>query len=78
MEYNEFILIGIGTAISVLGYFLKRENKRLEAVELLVNQINVTLAKNDVRDYERNGSIEKRLEDRRLDIRKLYDLVQKN
>ena len=78
MEYNEFILIGIGTAISMLGYFLKRENKRLEAVELLVNQINVTLAKNDVRDYERNGSIEKRLEDRRLDIRKLYDLVQKN
>lgn len=78
MEYNEFILIGIGTAISVLGYFLKRENKRLEAVELLVNQINVTLAKNDVRDYERNGSIKKGLEDRRLDIRKLYDLVQKN
>tara|TARA_R110000744_G_scaffold287956_3_gene399034 strand:+ start:2900 stop:3136 length:237 start_codon:yes stop_codon:yes gene_type:complete len=78
MQYNEFILIGIGTAISVLGYFLKRENKRLEAIELLVNQINVTLAKNEVRDFERNGSIEKRLEDRRLDIRKLYDLVQKN
>ena len=78
MQYNEFILVGIGTAISVLGYFLKRENKRLEAIELLVNQINVTLAKNEVRDFERNGSIEKRLEDRRLDIRKLYDLVQKN
>lgn len=77
MEYNEFILIGIGTAISVLGYFLKRENKRLEAIEFLVNQINVTLAKNGVRDSERNGSIEKRLEDRRVDIRKLYDLVQK-
>jgi hypothetical protein len=78
MEYNEFILIGIGTAISVLGYFLKRENKRLESIELLVNRINVTLAKNEVRDSERNGSIEKRLEDRRADIRKLYDLVQKN
>jgi pyrimidine operon attenuation protein/uracil phosphoribosyltransferase len=78
MEYNEFILIGIGTALSVLGYFLKRENKRLEAIEVLVNQINVTLAKNEVRDSERNGSIEKRLEDRRVDVRKLYDLVQKN
>jgi pyrimidine operon attenuation protein/uracil phosphoribosyltransferase len=77
MEYNEFILIGIGTAISVLGYFLKRENKRLEGIELLVNQINITLAKNEVRDSERNRSIEKRLEDRRVDIRKLYDLVQK-
>lgn len=77
MEYNEFILVGIGTAISVIGYFLKRENKRLEALEELVNKINVILAKNEVRDAERYGSIEKRLEDRRMDIRKLYDLAQR-
>ncbi len=76
MEYNEFILVGIGTAISVIGYFLQRENKRLESLEDLVNEINVTLAKNEVRDAERHGSIEKRLEDRRMDIRKLYDLIQ--
>jgi uncharacterized membrane protein YgaE (UPF0421/DUF939 family) len=77
MAYNEFILIGIGTAISVIGYFLKRENKRLEEMEDLINKINVTLAKNEVRDTEINRSVEKRLEDRRNDIRKLYDLVQK-
>tara|TARA_R110000824_G_scaffold265390_3_gene454313 strand:+ start:8808 stop:9059 length:252 start_codon:yes stop_codon:yes gene_type:complete len=78
MEYNEFILVGIGTAISVIGYFLKRENQRLEALEGLVNEINITLAKNDVRDAERHRSIEKRLEDRRMDIRKIYDLIQSN
>tara|TARA_B100000214_G_scaffold324243_1_gene261128 strand:- start:168 stop:407 length:240 start_codon:yes stop_codon:yes gene_type:complete len=77
MAYNEFILIGIGTAISVIGYFLKRENKRLEEMDDLINKINVTLAKNEVRDTEINRSVEKRLEDRRNDIRKLYDLVQK-
>jgi uncharacterized membrane protein YgaE (UPF0421/DUF939 family) len=77
MAYNEFILIGIGTAISVIGYFLKRENKRLEEMEDLINKINVTLAKNEVRDTEINRSVEKKLEDRRNDIRKLYDLVQK-
>ena len=77
MAYNEFILIGIGTAISVIGYFLKRENKRLEEMETFINIINVTLAKNEVRDKEINRSVEKRLEDRRNDIRKLYDLVQK-
>ena len=76
MAYNEFILIGIGTAISVIGYFLKRENKRLEEMDDLINKINVTLAKNEVRDTEINKSVEKRLEDRRNDIRKLYDLVQ--
>ncbi len=76
MAYNEFILIGIGTAISVIGYFLKRENKRLEEMDVLINSINVTLAKNEVRDAEINKSVEKRLEDRRNDVRKLYDLVQ--
>jgi len=76
MAYNEFILIGIGTAISVIGYFLKRENKRLEEMDVLINTINVTLAKNEVRDAEINKSVEKRLEDRRNDVRKLYDLVQ--
>ena len=77
MAYTEFILIGIGTAISVIGYFLKRENKRLEEMDDLINKINVTLAKNEVRDTEINKSVEKRLEDRRNDIRKLYDLMQK-
>jgi hypothetical protein len=77
MEYNEFILIGIGAAISVIGYFLKRENKRLEEMENLVNSINVVLAKNDVRDSERWESINKRLEDRRMDVRKIYDILSK-
>ena len=75
MEYNEFILIGIGTAISVIGYFLKRENKRLEELDDLVNKINLILAKNDVRDSERWESISKRLEDRRMDVRKIYDIL---
>ena len=76
MEYNEYILIGIGTAISIIGYFLKRENRRLDELEDLFNSINVTLAKNEVRDKERWASCDKRLEDRRRDVRKLYDLVQ--
>ncbi len=76
MEYNEFILVGIGTAISVIGYFLKRENKRLEELESLVTLIQVTIAKNEVRDKERWLSANKRLEGRRMDIRKLNDLSQ--
>lgn len=76
MEYGELWLVGIGTAISVIGYFLKRENRRLTEMESLINEINVTLAKNGVRDRERWSSTDKRLEDRRNDIRKLYDLVQ--
>ena len=76
MEYDEYILVGIGTALSIIGYFLKRESKRLDELDDLVNSINVTLAKNEVRDKERWTSCDKRLEDRRNDIRKLYDLGQ--
>ena len=70
--------------MSVIGYFLKRENKRLEGMETLINEINLTLAKNEVRDEGRwlsvievRESTDKRLEDRRNDVRKLYDLVQR-
>ena len=77
MNFSEYVLIGIGTAISVIGYFLKRENRKLDALEKMVSEINVTLAKNDVRDKERWEQTNKRLEDRRHDVRKLYDLVQK-
>ena len=78
MEYNEFILIGIGGAISILGFFLKREASRLQDLEDKLSQLEITLAKNGVRDAERWAQTCKRLEDRRLEIRKLYDLVQKN
>lgn len=67
--------MGIGICISIISFFLKRENKRLEDLENLVNKINLTLAKNDVRDNERWESINKRLEDRRTDIRKIYDII---
>ena len=75
MEINEYILMGIGICISIISFFLKRENKRLEDLENLANKINLTLAKNDVRDNERWESINKRLEDRRTDIRKIYDII---
>jgi|TARA_R110000823_G_scaffold23696_5_gene70453 hypothetical protein len=78
MEYNEYILVGIGTAISVIGYFLKKESKQLQELKEEISGLQITLAKNGVRDSERWTSTNKRLEDRRVDVRKLYDLVQKN
>ena len=76
MELSEYILIGVGTCLSIIGSFLKRAQKRLDSVENRLDEVNVTLAKNGVRDEERWTSVDKRLEDRRNDIRKLYDLAQ--
>ena len=77
MEFSEYVFIGIGACFSIIGYFLKRENKRLDDIEDLINKMNLKIAQNDVRDSERGGQTNKGLEDRRVDIRKLYDLVQK-
>ncbi len=78
MEYNEYILVGIGTALSIIGYFLKKESQRMKELEEVISGLQITLAKNGVRDSERWESTNKRLEDRRLDVRKLYDMAQKN
>ena len=56
--------------------FFKRENKRLEEMEDLINKINIKLAQNEAIDSQRWHQIEKGLEDRRQDVIKLYDLVQ--
>ena len=77
MEISEYVFVGIGACFSIIGYFLKRENKKLESMEALINKINLTLAQNDVRDSERWGQVVKQLEDRRIDVRNLYDMVQK-
>jgi len=77
MGFSEYILIGVGTCLSVLGFFLKRESKRLGELDAKLEEITVKLAQNDVRDSERWAITDKRLEDRRIDVRKLYDLVNK-
>ena len=76
MEISEYILIGVGTCLSVLGYFLKKESRRLTDVKHKLEEITIKLAQNDVRDTERWNQTDKRLEDRRTDVRKLYDMVQ--
>ena len=78
MELSEYIFIGIGAAFSIIGYFLKRENRRLDAFEDKLGELDIVLAKNEVRDMERWEQTNKRLEDRRRDVRKLYDLVQRH
>ena len=77
MEYNEFVLLGIGAAISIIGFFLKKENQRLVTLEKIIHEINLTLSKNEALDLERWASANKRLEDRRADIRNLYQMLQK-
>ena len=76
MEVDSYIFLGVGVAISVLGFFLKKEAKKAAELEERVKNLEVSWAKNEARDSERYAQHEKLLEDRRLDCIKLYDLTK--
>ena len=76
MEFHSYIFLGVGVAISVLGFFLKKESKKQAELEDRVKDLEVSWAKNEARDQERYNQHEKLLEDRRDDCRKLYDLIK--
>lgn len=73
MNYDSYILIGIGVAISVLGFFLKRLKEEVDGFKRSTTRTQIELAKCG----ERIKVLEKLTEDRREDVRKLYDIISK-
>ena len=69
MDYSPYIFLGLGAAISVLGFFLKRIK---EEVDLLKSR-NTRLEINQARNFEKIMNLEKLSEDRREDIKKLFE-----
>ena len=73
MDFSSYIYIGVGVAFSVLGFFLKR----LKEEVVTVSHKNARLEINQARNFERIANLEKITEDRREDIKRLYELVNK-
>lgn len=73
MEFHNYIFLGVGVAISVLGFFLKREAKKTGDMDARISTLEVLMAKNEVRDCERWRVAHKLMEDRRNDVVKIYD-----
>jgi len=77
---RDYIMIAIGLAIGIIGWFLKREVNRMEdrinSLKETMRENELDQCANDTRDRERWRWIEKNMEDRRADIRKLFDMVQ--
>ena len=72
MELESYMFLGVTVALSVLGFFLKREAKKSQDNEQRISTLEVLLAKNEVRDSERWKVCHKVLEDRRDDIKTLF------
>jgi hypothetical protein len=77
MELEAWMFVGVSVALSVLGFFLKREARKSVENDSRIGTLEMLLAKNDVRDCERWKVANKLLEDRREDIQKLFDLANK-
>lgn len=77
MEVESYMFLGVTVALSVLGFFLKREARRSAENDQRIATLELLMAKNDVRDSERWSVAHKLMEDRRNDIMKIYDKIDK-
>lgn len=77
MEIGEIIIIGIGTLVSVIAFYLKKESMKIEKISAKIREIEINLAKNGARDCERWEQTQRLLEDRRQDVVKLFEKIEK-
>jgi hypothetical protein len=69
MNYDGYILIGIGVALSIVSFFMKRLKEEVDKTKSKLTRIEI----NQARNHERLANIDKLLEDRRQDIKKLFE-----
>ena len=74
---HDYIFLGVGVALSILGFFLKKEAQKTLRMEETLQALGLTIAKNDVRDSERWTNAMKLLEDRREDVKTIYAKLEK-
>ena len=73
MDITHYIYVGLGVAVSVLGFFLKRLKEEIDVVKAR----NARLEINQARNFEKIANLEKITEDRREDIKRLYEVLNK-
>lgn len=77
MEIENIMIIGIGTLVSVIAFYLKKESMKIEKISAKIREIEINLAKNGARDSERWEQTQRLLEDRRQDVVKLFEKIEK-
>jgi hypothetical protein len=72
MDLNQYIFLGVGVALSVLSFFLKKEAQRSQKNDARIAELEKMVTKNEALDNERWITANKLLEDRREDIKNIY------
>lgn len=77
MEVDKIILFALGTMLSVVAFFLKKESLKVDRLSKRMQEMEIDLARNDARDTERWVQTTKLLEDRRNDVVNLFEKLNK-
>lgn len=77
MEVQQIIMIVMGAMVSVIAFYLKKESLKIEKINEKLREIEIGLAKNSARDCERWDQTQRLLEDRRTDVVKIFEKINK-
>lgn len=68
-----YIFLGLSVAVSVIGFFLKRIKEEVDMQKAKASKLEIGVA----RHYEKIRNLEKLAEDRRDDVKRIYELIGK-
>lgn len=72
MEISTYMFAGVGVALSVLAFFLKKNKLEIDRLSEMVRNLELS----DATKSERLKTIGKVLEDRRRDVQKLFEKIK--
>ena len=68
-----YIFLGLSVAVSVIGFFLKRIKEDVDVQKAKNAKLEIGVA----RHYEKIRNLEKLAEDRREDVKRIFELIGK-
>jgi len=71
MEVTHYMFAGVTLALSVLGFFLKKNKMEIDSMKERMRDLEIS----DARSSERIRTLLKTTEDRRRDIQKIFDKI---
>jgi len=77
MEITEIMFISLGFMLSIVAFFLKKESSKVEKLSEKLRDVEIILAKNNAQDSERWSQTGKLLDDRKDDIAKIHEFINK-
>ena len=77
MDIQDIMIASIGVLASVIAFYLKKESVKIQRLGSKIRRMEVDLARNGARDSERWEQTQRLLEDRRRDVCKIFEKLDK-